>query len=171
MKLKGGSGKFMNIDNDLRTELLNFSVDSANYQNCFQLYVYLLMYAKFESGEINGIELKRGQCLTSIATLAEKTKMSERNIRTAIDKLIKYGYIKKYATKKYTIITLCHYDKHKQESKNKQQNVSNNKDVETNTKTPQKQTDAERYRYLSEEILKRDLTAEEKEFFNNYNGG
>lgn len=164
----------MNIDNDFRNEVLNFHVHGANYQNCFQLYVYLLMYAKFENGEINGIELKRGQCLTSIATLAEKTKMSERNIRTAIQKLIEAGYIKKYSTKKYTILTMCHYDKQrdkKQNVKDKKQSTVASNNLNDNEQIIHQQTDAERYRYLSEEILKRDLTAEEKEFFNNYNGG
>lgn len=162
----------MNIDNDFRNEVLNFHVHGANYQNCFQLYVYLLMYAKFENGEINGIELKRGQCLTSIATLAEKTKMSERNIRTAIQKLIEAGYIKKYSTKKYTILTMCHYDKKYEKKKNtdvkdkqpeeKQDSPNCNKEQDIINKQES------RLQELREKAIAGTLTPEEAEEFNNW---
>lgn len=174
MKLKGGYRYCMNIDNDLRNEILNFSITGTSRVNCLIVYVYMMMYANFKDKTINGIDIKRGQYLTSCNVLAEKTGLSEQNVRTAIKKLIEAGYIKKYSTKKYTILTMCHYDKQHDKKKNveykKQSTVANN-NLNDNEPIIHQQTDAERYRYLSEEILKRDLTAEEKEFFNNYNGG
>ena len=163
----------MNIDNDLRIELLNFKINGKFDVTPYIIYTNLIMYAKFENGNVNGIELQRGQCLSSIPRLCEKTGLTEKSIRNAIKKLIDAGYIKKYATKHYTIFTVCHYDKKKNtEDKrdNSKQTVANN-NLNDNEPMSQKQTEAERYRYLSEEILQRDLTAEEKEFFNNYNGG
>lgn len=162
----------MNIDNDFRSELLNFHIDGANYQNCFQLYVYLLMYAKFEDGCINGIELKRGQCLTSITKLSEKTGLSEQNIRTAIKKLIEAGYIKKYATKKYTILTMCHYDKKYDKKKNadvqdkypKEQQGSPNCNKEQDIINKQES----RLQELREKAIAGTLTPEEAEEFNNW---
>lgn len=162
----------MNIDNDFRNELLNFHIDGANYQSCFQLYVYLLMYAKFEDGNINGIELKRGQCLTSITKLSEKTGLSEQNVRTAIKKLIEAGYIKKYSTKKYTILTMCHYDKKYEKKKNADVKDKQLKDKQDSPNVDNEQDiinkQEKRLQELREKAMAGTLTPEEAEEFNNW---
>ena len=155
----------MNIDNDLRNEILNFSVDGKSNDNCFKLYIYILMYAKFEDGYINGIELKRGQCLTSIGTLSKRSKLSEKAVRTAIQKLIDAGYIKKYTNNQYTIITVCHYDKRK---KAESKTAAKAENVTTVAEEKPKEKDEAYYNHLLDMALERPLTAEEQKYINEW---
>lgn len=154
----------MNIDNDLRNEILNFSVDSKAGDNCFKLYIYILMYANFKDNTINGIDIKRGQHLTSISVLAEKTGLSEKNVRTAITALVKAGYIKQYATKGYSIITACHYDKKK---KAESKTAAKAEDVTTVEEKP-KGKDEAYYNHLLDMALERPLTPEEQKYINEW---
>ena len=158
----------MNIDNDLRNEVLNFSIVGQSREHCLIVYIYMLMYANFKDNSINGVEIKRGQFLTSINILAEKTGLSEKNVRTAIQKLIDGGYIKKYATKKYTIFTICHYEKREKSADKSKQ--SKDKIVGQTTKSEQNINEQKenRLQELREKAIAGTLTPEEAEEFNNW---
>lgn len=130
------------------------------------------MYANFKDNSINGVEIKRGQFLTSVSILAEKTGLSEKNVRTAIQKLIGAGYIKKYSTKKYTILTMCHYDKKHDKKKN-----TDVKDKQPEEKQDSPNVDNEqdiinkqekRLQELRGKAMAGTLTPEEAEEFNNW---
>lgn len=156
----------MDIDNELRKKLLNFSVGNKKDPTACIVYIYLLMYAKFKDGIINGIELKRGQCLTSFRMLSNATGITERGVRTAVKKLIAEKYIKQHSTNHYTIFTICSYDmtdRHK--TKNKTDKKSPNPSYEA-----QNEQDIQRYNELTDVLIsgQRELTAEEKDFFNNF---
>lgn len=74
------------------------------------LWVHLLLTANYNDGCYRGIELKRGQVLTGRRELARKTGLTERQVRTCLQRLISSHEVTIKATHKYSIITICKYD-------------------------------------------------------------
>ncbi len=62
----------------------------------------------FVNNEI--IELNRGQIITGRKELSRETGLTEQEIRTAINSLIKCDFLTSKSTNKFTIITICNYD-------------------------------------------------------------
>lgn len=78
--------------------------------NTFKLFVHLLFTANVKPHKWKGIEIKRGQCVTSIAKLSEKTGLSESQVRTSLNRLISTNSLTNQSTARYRIITVNHYD-------------------------------------------------------------
>lgn len=114
------------------------------------LFLHLLLIANTNDITWRGIEIKRGQVLTSRLTLAAETGLSEGQVKRSLGKLIATNNITTKATNKYTIITLCNYESyqvfpidsdqptdqqsdqptdHKQEDKKKENNNSLKKET------------------------------------------
>lgn len=154
-----------NIDNRLRGELLSFNINGKPNSAAFNVYVYLLMLAQYESNTVNGISLQCGQALTSVRRLSADTGLTERAIRTAIKNLIENGYIEQHSTNHYTIFTLCHYttegkDSNSKGNSNKQDKTDSNK---------QDRADREAYRKeLRQKAINGTITSEEQEILNNW---
>ena len=74
------------------------------------LFLHLLLTANYEDKEWRGKVIKRGQVVVGRKALAETLRLSEQNIRTALDKLESTHEISRQATNKFTIITICKYD-------------------------------------------------------------
>jgi hypothetical protein len=55
--------------------------------NVFRVFLHLLLTANYEDKNWHGITIKRGQRVFSFEGLSKETKLSVRNVRTAIDKL------------------------------------------------------------------------------------
>ena len=77
-----------------------------------QLFIYLLISATHEDTQWRGIEVKRGQIITSLEKISFATSLSVRTIRTCLNRLISTNEIICEATKKYRLITICKYDKY-----------------------------------------------------------
>lgn len=75
-----------------------------------RLYEHLLIDANFKDGYFRGQLIKRGQTAKSIDNLSLETGLTIKQVRTALDKLIKGKYIAKKGTNKYTLLTLLEYD-------------------------------------------------------------
>ena len=85
----------------------------------------LLFKANYKDGRWQGIEVKRGQLLTGRKSLSDELNLTERQIRTCLEKLTTTGYIDQQTTNKYTIITICNYDSWQDENNmSDQQNVT-----------------------------------------------
>ena len=80
--------------------------------NTKTLFLHLLLKANWEDKEWHNILVKRGQLITGRKKLSEETGLSERQIRTSLDKLISTNEITKSITNKYTIITINNYSKY-----------------------------------------------------------
>lgn len=78
--------------------------------NVKTLFIHLLLKASYEDTEWNGIEVKRGQVITSRQHLAEETGLTEQQVRTSIKKLQSTNEITIKSTNKYTMITIEKYD-------------------------------------------------------------
>lgn len=75
-----------------------------------RLWITILMLANFEDKKWHGIEIKRGQLLTSLESLSQKSGLSVRSVRTALNHLISTGEVTCKPTSKYTIITVEKYN-------------------------------------------------------------
>lgn len=91
------------------------------------VFLHLLLTANHEDKKWQGIEIKRGQKITSLSHLAEETKLSVKQIRNVLNKLKSTGEITIKGTNKYTIITIVKY--------NDYQIKEENKDMQTDTQT------------------------------------
>lgn len=87
-------------------------LQSKEYQNAARLKVFvtLLFMAEEHEREINGVRLKRGEIVTSLSELAAKTRLTVKQIRSALTALCKAGKIDKFSTHLNTTITICNYD-------------------------------------------------------------
>jgi len=78
------------------------------------LFLHCLLMANFKDKKWQGITIKRGQFATSIGKLAIETGISEKSVRTALEKLEKTGETARSSTSKFTIITVCKYDSYQE---------------------------------------------------------
>lgn len=80
-----------------------------NDQNTKCLFLHLLLTANFEDKKWRGIEIKRGQVITSIENLAKSTTLTIKQTRIALSKLKKTNEIVVKGTSSYSLITLTNY--------------------------------------------------------------
>jgi ArsR family metal-binding transcriptional regulator len=76
------------------------------------LFIELLLSANSKTQEWNGIAVNRGQVVTSRQHLSQMTGISEQSVRTGLIRLKSTSEITIKSTNKYTIITICNYDKY-----------------------------------------------------------
>ena len=82
----------------------------AGEPNMVSLFVHLLLLANHEAKKWQGIEIGRGQLVSSVQSLSAKTGLSVSQIRTGLKRLEMTGEIANKTTNKYSIITICKYD-------------------------------------------------------------
>lgn len=78
------------------------------------LFIYLIMTVSIEDSQWHGITIKRGQRVSSIATLARETNASEKKVRTAILRLERAGSVARSKYPKFTVFTVLNFDKFQQ---------------------------------------------------------
>ena len=95
------------------------------------LFIHCILRASWKNKTWKGIEIKRGQFITSLSNLAKEIGFSIQQTRTALDRLLLTGELTNLSTPKYRIITVNNYDKYQavtkqptnsQQSTNKQIN-------------------------------------------------
>jgi len=88
------------------------------------LFIFLLLNANSENGNWRGITIKRGQILTGLHSLNERTGISIQTLRTCLTRLEKTGEINKQSNNQNSIITICNYESYqeKPQKSNKQPN-------------------------------------------------
>nr|DAH17622.1 MAG TPA: replisome organizer [Caudoviricetes sp.] len=118
-----------------------------------QLFIYLLLRANKEDKKWRGILIKRGQLVTSVATISEETKLSTQQVRSSLNRLKSTNEITSKTTNRFTLVTVCKYESYQlyeeveQQTKqqalqqtnnkqitNKQQQLKNNKNIRNNKK-------------------------------------
>ena len=77
-----------------------------------QLLLYLIIRASHEDTKWQGKIIKRGQLVTGLKAIKRDTGLSIRKIRTGLSRLTLTGEIRRKVTNKYSIITVCNYDKY-----------------------------------------------------------
>lgn len=94
--------------------------------NTFRLFFHLILMANNSDGNWRGTPVKRGQHITSIKKLSDALNITEKQVRTSMEKLKKTGEVTCEGTNKYTVVTIEKYDVY-QESENKTANNTVNK--------------------------------------------
>lgn len=94
----------------LHRQILEWEWYSDN--NCFRLFLHLLLKANHKEKRFKGIELKIGSIVTSRDLLARETGLSSQQIRTALSKLISTNEITSVTSSQGTIIQIVSYEKY-----------------------------------------------------------
>lgn len=97
--------------------------------------------ANFENTKWRGIQLERGQFVTSLQTLSTETGLTIKQVRTALEKLEKTGYVASKATNKNRIITVLFYSEEQNMGKQNGKQKGNQKTNKGQTKGKQRATD------------------------------
>lgn len=79
-------------------------------QNVKDLFIHLLLIANFKESQFEDMTIYPGQIITSINSLSKGTKLSTRNVRTALEKLEKSKILTKQVTNRFTIITIENWE-------------------------------------------------------------
>ena len=72
--------------------------------------IHLLIKANWKDKKWRGVNVKRGQLITSRTRLADEIGLTERQLRTCLERMQETGEIACETTNRYTIITICNYD-------------------------------------------------------------
>jgi len=78
--------------------------------NVCRVFLHLLLTANFENKKWQGIDISRGQVITSLDKLGKSTTLTIQQVRTALTKLKSTHEITIKATKLHTFITLTNYN-------------------------------------------------------------
>lgn len=78
--------------------------------NTFRVFLHLLLSANHEAAKWRGIEVGRGQVVTSLAHLSSETSVSVRSVRTALNHLISTHELTCETTRDYTLVTILNWD-------------------------------------------------------------
>lgn len=107
-----------------------------NISEMVHLFIYLVLNANHEDNIWRGVLIKRGQILTGLNSLHQKTKISNQTLRTCLKRLEKTQEINIQSTNQYSIITICKYDDYQieQQTTNKRPNKRLTSDQQTTNK-------------------------------------
>ena len=106
-----------------------------------QVFIYLLLSANHKATKWQGIEIKRGEFVTSTAKISADTGLSVQVVRTCLNRLKSTNEITSRATSRYTIVTICKYASYIADNKttNKVSNKVGNKRATNEQQTINKQ--------------------------------
>ena len=108
--------------------------------NVCRVFLHLLLTANFENKKWRGVEISRGQVITSLEKLGKSTTLSIQQVRTALTKLKSTHEITIKATKLHTFITLTNYSLYQDKiiesntPDNTQDNISATNEQQTSNK-------------------------------------
>lgn len=123
----------------LHRQILEWEWYSDN--NCFRVFLHLLLKANHKKKRFKGIELKVGSIVTSRDLLARETGLSSQQVRTALNKLISTNEITSVTSSQGTILQIVSYEKYQiatneitneQPTSNQQVTTNNNVNKEKN---------------------------------------
>jgi hypothetical protein len=96
--------------------------------NMVHVYTHLLLKANHSSTSWQGVVVHRGQLISGRRVMATETGLSEQAIRSCLNRLQSTSEITIKTTNKYSVITLCNYEKyqHTTPSANQRDNQQSN---------------------------------------------
>lgn len=93
--------------------------------NTKSMFLHLLLTANRKEARWQGIEVKRGQLITSLKSLSEKTGLSISQVKLTIDKLKRTNEITNESHSNYRLITLKNYDRYQENNKQPDKRTTN----------------------------------------------
>lgn len=111
--------------------------------NTMRLFIHLLLLANHKPNKWHGSTIDRGQVVTGRKELSKQLSISQRSIRTSLDKLKSTSELTIKTTNKFSIVTICNYDKYQQlentnDQQNDQQKANKRPTNDQQTTTPEK---------------------------------
>jgi hypothetical protein len=112
-----------------------------------RLFIHCLLKANHTDKNWRGIEVKRGQFITSHDTLSKELKLSIKQIRTSITKLKRTGEVAGQSSSQHTVLTIKNYEEYQArgkpsadegQAKGKQGAATNNDNNEIKDLSPDK---------------------------------
>lgn len=85
--------------------------------NTFRLFIHLLIRANHKDASWRGVQVSRGQLITSYASLSNELKLSVKQIRVSLTKLKKTGEVASQSNSQHTVLTVKNYDSYQSEGK------------------------------------------------------
>lgn len=82
--------------------------------NTIRIFLHLLLTANHEDKKWHGIDIKRGEKITSLANISEELGISIQSVRTSLDKLISTQALTRHQQTKYTHISINNYGKYQE---------------------------------------------------------
>jgi DNA-binding transcriptional MerR regulator len=117
-----------------------------NKSEAVHLFMYLVLKANHKDGQWQGIDIKKGQFITSFGKISTDTGISLQTIRTLLKKFEKSNEINIQTTNKYSVVTICKYECYQKETEstneqltNKQQSTNNQLTTNKNDKKEKKE--------------------------------
>jgi len=97
-----------------------------NKSEAVHLFMYMLLKANHKDGKWQGIEVKRGQFISSLGNISNATGISIQTIRTILKKLEKTNEIELKSTSQFTIVTICKYECYQDQEEDTNKPLTNN---------------------------------------------
>jgi DNA-binding transcriptional MerR regulator len=97
-----------------------------NKSEAVHLFLYMLLKANHKNGQWQGIDIKRGQFISSLGNISNATGISIQTIRTILKKLEKTNEIELKSTSQYTLVTICKYECYQDEKEPTNKPITNN---------------------------------------------
>ena len=107
--------------------------------NTFRVFLHCLLMANFTDGRFEGMDIKRGQFVTSLPSLSKQTRLSIQQVRTALDHLKSTGEITDYSTSKYRVITVVKYDQYQIDNRQNNSQSTGNQQASNSQSTGEQQ--------------------------------
>lgn len=102
------------------------------------LYLHCLLRANHSDTKWRGIDVKKGQFITSLDSLAKETGLSVQNIRTSINKLKSTGNLTSKQQAKARIITVVGWDSYQDTNKETNRELTGRQQATNRQLTPDK---------------------------------
>lgn len=99
----------------------------------FRTFVYLLLSANFEPATFQGVEIQRGQLVTSLPKISKELQQTIQQTRTALKHLKSTGEITDKITNKYRVITIVKYDQYQQANRQTNRKLTGNQQANQQT--------------------------------------
>ena len=108
--------------------------------NMVALFIHILLSANYEAKRWKGIEIERGQFITSLQSLSDAIGVSVMKVRTCLKRLEETGEITTKTTNKYSVITICKYDSYQSQNSDANKQITNNQQTDNKQITNKQQS-------------------------------
>ena len=109
-----------------------------NKSEAVHLFIYLVLKANHKDGQWQGIDIKKGQFVTSFGKISTDTGISLQTIRTLLKKFEKSNEINIQTTNKYSVVTICKYECYQKETETTNEQLTNKQQTTNNQLTTNK---------------------------------
>ena len=103
------------------------------------LFIHCLLRANWKPCKWHGVDLEPGQFVTSLASLAEETQLTVRQVRVALDHLKMTGEVTSKCQSKYRIITVNNWNCYQGSDKQNDKQMTNKRQASDKQVTTDKE--------------------------------